>query len=74
MTFNHFSTYIDIIELSLTAIVWCRVLTSRYRDFSHLFESIGISLKNFGHRKKVCLDLKNIGLKKSLSLDLKKKS
>ena len=36
-----------------------RLETSRYRDFSQFFESIGLGLENFG-------------LKKSLSNDLKK--
>ena len=29
-----------------------RLETSRYRDFSQFFESIGLSLKNFGLKKK----------------------
>ena len=41
--------------------VTSRFETSRYRDFSQFFESIGLGLKNFG-------------LEKSLGIGLKKKS
>ena len=49
-----------------------RLETSRYRDFSQFFESIGLGLKNFGLKKSLGIGLKNFGLKKSLSNDLKK--
>ena len=35
-----------------TQSVTSRLETSRYRDFSHFFESIGLGLKNFGLEKK----------------------
>ena len=61
-----------------------RLETSRYRDFSQFFESIGLGLKNFGLKKKsryrsrkhlvskksLGIGLKNFGLKKSLGIGL----
>ena len=53
--------------------------TSRYQDFSHVFESIGMSLENFGLEKSLNLGLKNkvsvsvseiFVSKKSISIDL----
>ena len=66
--------------------VTSRLETSRYRDFSQFFESIGLSLENFGLEKKsrhrsreylvskksLGIGLEKFGLKKSLSNDLKK--
>ena len=43
--------------------VTSRVETSRYRDFSQFFESIGLGLKNFGLEKSLCIGLQNFGLK-----------
>ena len=40
--------------------VTSRVETSRYRDFSYFFESIGISLKKFGLKKSLSIGLKKI--------------
>merc|ERR1711873_342279 len=71
-------------EQSLTS----RLETSRYRDFSQFFESIGICLKNLGLEKKSryrspkylvlkksLLSVSKIfGLKKSLGIGLEKKS
>ena len=48
-----------------------RLETSRYRDFSQFFESIGLGLKNFGVKKKVSISVSKIfGLKKSLGIGL----
>ena len=50
--------------------------TSRYQDFSHVFESIGMSLENFGLEKSLSFGLKNKVVseifvsKKSISIDL----
>ena len=46
--------------------------TSRYRDFSQFFESISLSLENFGLKKKVSVSVSKIfSLKKSLGIGLK---
>ena len=45
-----------IINQSVTS----RLETSRYRDFSQLFESIGLGLKNFGLEKSLSIGLENI--------------
>ena len=37
-----------------------RLETSRYRDFSQFFESIGLGLKNFGLKKSLSNDLKKL--------------
>ena len=50
--------------------------TSRYQDFSHVFESIGISLENFGLEKSLSFGIKNKVVseifvsKKNISIDL----
>ena len=65
--------------------VTSRLETSRYRDFSQFFESIGLGLENFGLEKKSRIGLENIWsqkkswyrsrkdlvTKKSLSIGLK---
>ena len=40
--------------------VTSRLETSRYRDFSQFFESIGLGLENFGLEKSLGISLKNI--------------
>ena len=64
--------------------VTSRLETSRYRDFSQFFESIGLGLENFGLEKKsryrsrkylvskksLGIGLENFGLKKSLGIGL----
>ena len=40
--------------------VTSRLETSRYRDFSQFFESIGLGLKNFGLEKSLGIGLENI--------------
>ena len=56
--------------------VTSRPETSRYQDFSHVFESIGMSLENFGIEKSLSFGLKNEVVseffvsKKSISIDL----
>ena len=53
--------------------VTSRLETSRYRDFSQFFESIGLGLENFGLEKKSRYrSRKYLVSKKSLSNDLKK--
>ena len=52
--------------------VTSRLETSRYRDFSQFFESIGLSLENFGLKKSLGIGLENIWFqKKSLDIGLK---
>ena len=45
---------LHLVELTetLTQSVTSRLETSRYRDFSQFFESIGLGLENFGLEKK----------------------
>ena len=64
--------------------VTSRLETSRYRDFSQFFESIGLGLENFGLEKKsryrsrkhlisktsLGVGLENFGLEKSLGIGL----
>ena len=40
--------------------VTSRLETSRYRDFSQFFESIGLGLENFGLEKSLGIGLENI--------------
>ena len=40
--------------------VTSRLETSRYRDFSQFFESIGLGLENFGLKKSLGIGLENI--------------
>ena len=40
--------------------VTSRFETSRYRDFSQFFESIGLGLENFGLEKSLGIGLENI--------------
>ena len=68
----------------LNQSVTSRLETSRYRDFSQFFESIGIGLENFCLEKKsrfrsrkylvlkksLGIGLENFGLKKSLDIGL----
>ena len=57
--------------------VTSRLETSRYRDFSQFFESIGLGLENFGLEKKVSVSVSKIfSLKKKVSkiFGLEKKS
>ena len=51
--------------------VTSRLETSRYRDFFHFFESIGIGLDKFGLEIKVSVSVsENFSLKKRLSISL----
>ena len=51
--------------------VTSRLETSRYRDFSQCFESIGLGLESFGLEKKVSVSVSKIfSLKKSLGIGL----
>ena len=60
--------------------VTSRLETSRYRDFSQFFESIGLGLENFGLEKSLGIGLekkcqyrsRKFWSQKSLSNDLKK--
>ena len=55
--------------------VTSRLETSRYRDFSQFFESIGLGLENFGLEKKSRYrSRKYLVSKKSLGIGLEKKS
>ena len=50
--------------------VTSRLETSRYRDFSQFFESIGLGLENLGLEKKSRIGLENIWSQKSLGIGL----
>merc|ERR1712107_111040 len=52
--------------------VTSRLETSRYRDFSQFFESIGLGLQNLGLEKKSRIGLENIWSQKSLGIGLEK--
>ena len=55
--------------------VTSRLETSRYRDFSQFFESIGLGLKNFGLEKKSrCRFRKKVSVSVSKTFGLEKKS
>ena len=55
--------------------VTSRLETSRYRDFSQFFESIGLCLKNFGLEKKSRYrSRKKVSVSVSKTFGLKKKS
>ena len=48
-----FDAFVDAsLDSSSTQSVTSRLETSRYRDFSQFFESIGLGLENFGLEKK----------------------
>ena len=52
--------YIYILCWSVCQSVTSRLKTSRYRDFSQFFESIGLGLENFGLEKSLGIGLENI--------------
>ena len=65
--FGHF----ELMSAPGSQSVTSRLETSRYRDFSQFFESIGLGLKNFGLEKKSQYRSRKVfGLKKSLDIGL----
>ena len=71
---NHYLLVVDHIVVKLPdgqQSVTSRLETSRYRDFSQFFESIGLGLENFGLEKKSRYrSRKYLVSKKSLSIGL----
>ena len=51
---------VRICYLFVDQSVTSRLETSRYRDFSQFFVSIGLSLENFGREKSLGIGLENI--------------
>ena len=51
---------ININDIIRTQSVTSRLETSRYREFSQFFESIGLGLENFGLEKSIGIGLENI--------------
>ena len=49
-----------------------RLETSRYRNFSQFFVSIGLGLENFGLEKSLSIGLENIGSRKKVSVSVSK--
>ena len=52
--------------------VTSRLETSRYRDFSQYFESIGLGLENFGLEKKVSVSVSKTLVSKKVSVSVSK--
>ena len=73
MTFNHFSTYIDIIELSLTAIVRCRVLTSLIETFP-IYLRVSVSVSKILVTEKKSVSISKILVSRKVSVSISKKS
>ena len=55
----HCVKYFSLVDATCQSVT-SRLETSRYRDFSQFFESIGLGLENLGLEKKSRIGLENI--------------